>query len=116
MYVVNGTTIKMTRGDTVIIQVSINRDGTAYTPVAGDKIRFAAKHTKFNSKNTQFTDLNPVIEKTIPYDTMVLRLDPNDTKGLEFGNYTYDIQITFEDGVVDTFIAEAQLVLLPEVE
>ena len=46
---------------------------------------------------------------------MILELEPNDTKTLDFGSYVYDVQITFADGRVDTFITEAVFKLTPEV-
>lgn len=116
MYAVNGTTIRMTRGDTVIIQVGIQRNGDPYTPQEGDSVRFALKHATLNSKKTAYTDKNPLLTKAIPNDTLLLRLDPWDTKPFDFGDYAYDIQITFADGRIDTFIAEARLQLLPEVD
>ena len=69
-----------------------------------------------NSKKTDYKDIEPLILKEIPNDTLILELEPNDTKPLAFGTYVYDIQITFEDGTVDTFITEAMFKLTPEVE
>ena len=115
MISVSGTTITMTRGDTAVIHVSMTRDGTAYTPVAGDEVRFAMRPAGLNSKGTEYK--YPVcLEKTIPIDTMNLTIEPNDTAELGFGEYVYDIQITFYDGTVDTFITTATLIIAPEVE
>ena len=113
---VNGTKITMTRGDTAIIQVSMTRDGEDYTPVDGDAVRFAAKHPKMTSGNKQYKDDDPVLVLDIPIDTMQLTIAPEDTKSLDFGEYVYDIQITFADGTVDTFIPTAAFVLTPEVD
>lgn len=44
---------------------------------------------------------------------MILELEPSDTKTFDFGTYVYDIQITFSDGTVDTFITEASLKITP---
>ena len=115
MYRVFGTTIQMTRGDTVIVQIGIKRNGEPYIPVQGDVIRFAMKHPAMTPKKTRYVDTDPILIKLIPNDILQLRLDPQDTAELDFGDYVYDIQITFEDGSVDTFIAEAKLQLLPEV-
>ena len=106
----SGTTIVMTRGDTCKIKVDIlNPDGTNYTPINGDKIRFALKES--------YTDLEPLILKNIPYDTCELVLDPEDTKCLEQPkDYVYDIQITLPDGTVDTFIPKGRLKLTEEVD
>ena len=114
MYRVDGTTITMTRGDTLLLQVGILQDNEPYAPVEGDKVRFAVK-TQLNSKGTEFKDAEPLINKEIPIDTLILELNPNDTKHLPFGQYTYDIEITFANGVVDTFICDSTLILAPEV-
>jgi len=113
---VRGTDISMTRGDTASIQISIIQNGSAYTPVEGDVVRFALKHTNMTSGNRQFKDQTPLITKVIPNSTMILVLAPEDTANLDFGVYTYDIQITFFDGTVDTFIPNATLYLNPEVD
>ena len=39
-----------------------------------------------------------------------------DTKNLDFGTYVYDLQITFADGTVDTFISKSILKLEEEVD
>ena len=110
-------TIKMTRGDTFIGTVEIfDNEGNAYQPTAGDVVRFAMKHPDMTQGNKQFVDENPLVVKVIPSDTMLLIIEPADTKSLDFGNYTYDLQITFEDGIVDTFVENASLVLKPEVD
>lgn len=110
MYEINGTTIKLTRGDTFKVTVIPKWKGTGeeYTPAQGDVIRFALKRSVY-------TDVEPLIEKNIPTDTMLLHLQPSDTKQLAFGDYIYDIEITFANGDVDTFIQEARFTLLPEV-
>lgn len=114
MYHIDGTTISLTRGDTLMVQVSITRDQQPYTPVEGDSVRFALK-SGLNARGTDFKEQNPLILKTIPIDTMILRLDPEDTKPLPFGVYKYDIEITFADGKVDTFITASDFNLTPEV-
>ena len=78
------------------MQVEILIDDEPYTPVNGDRVRFALKQNYSSSK--------VLIHKSIPIDTLVLHLVPSDTKKLAFGNYVYDIEITFANGDVDTFI------------
>lgn len=112
---INGTKIKLTRGDTLRVLVSLSMDGEHYTPQEGDAVRFAMRPAGLNSAGTEYA--NPIsVTKTIPIDTMILELEPEDTKSLGFGDYAYDIQITFADGTVDTPIATASLKLTPEVE
>lgn len=114
-YSVSGTTISLTRGDTVKIKVGLTKDGVEYIPQPGDSIRFAVKSTKMLPDKSEYQDTDPLINKQIPINTMTLVLDPQDTKPLPFGNYVYDMEITFEDGTVDTFITTAKFKLTPEV-
>lgn len=108
-YSISGTNIKLTRGDTLFAQISITKDGEAFTPEEGDSIRFAAKK-RITDKDTQV-----VINKKIPIDTLLLELEPQDTKSLPFNsNYVYDIEYTDSDGHVDTFI-KGMLHIEPEV-
>lgn len=112
---VTGTTITMTRGDTLRVQIAITRDDEPYVPVSGDAVNFYLKHAAMNGKRTAYKDENPLVSKTVPIETMILELLPTDTKTLDFGEYVYDLQITFENGTVDTFINNASLEIVPEV-
>ena len=107
MYKVEGTTITMVRGDSFVASISLSRNGEPYIPVNGDTIRFAAKK--------KIGDAKPCIEKTVPTDTLELKLIPSDTAKLPFGDYIYDLEITFADGGVDTFVYGGTLILLAEV-
>lgn len=106
---ISGTTIKMTRGDTLRAELTLkDEDGNIYNPINGDVIRFAMK------KN--YDDATPIINCIIPNDTMELVINPEDTKNLpQPSNYVYDIEITFANGDVDTFIDKAKLILTEEV-
>ena len=109
MFKVDGNSIKLTRGDSFYVTVTMKRKDTGeeYTPQEGDVIRFGLK------KNAE--QANCLIEKIIPNDTLVLHLEPNDTKPFPFGKYVYDIEITFANGDVDTFINNADFSLVTEV-
>lgn len=115
MYKVEGTTIYLTRGDSLFLQLSLRKHRAPYTPDSADVIRFALKRNILNPNRSDFIDSTPLISKTIPNDTLVLELEPSDTKNLGFGEYVYDIEITFANGDVDTFIADAKFVLTREV-
>lgn len=109
MLKISGTRIELTRGDTMRVHIDLTyQSGTAYTPAAGDSIRFAMKK--------RYKDETCVILKDIPIATMILELDPEDTKDLGYGEYVYDIQMTFANGDIDTFIDKAMFVLTEEVE
>lgn len=115
-YKIEGTKITLVRGDSLKLIVGIeNEDGTAYTPAEGDSIRFALKRTRMNVAKSEYDDRTPLIQKTIPTDTMALELEPTDTKSLGFGTYEYDIELTKENGDVDTFIQASPFILAKEV-
>lgn len=109
MVSISGTTIKMTRGDTLRVILTLqDEEGNIYTPVAEDHIRFAMKRT--------YNDSTPLLLKDIPYDTLELWLEPSDTSKLpQPSTYVYDIEITYANGDVDTFIDKAKFMLSEEV-
>lgn len=91
--------IKMPRGDSASIPLSLKRGEEGYTPVEGDTIRFAMK------KSYKDPDDKVLINKEIPISTMMLEIEPSDTKELDMGkSYVYDIQFTSAEGKIDTFI------------
>ena len=117
MVEINGTRIRMTRGDTLRVVLSLTvveevSEGEKieypYVPEEGDRIRFAMKKT--------YDDSEPILVKDISPDTLLLTLNPEDTKDLDMrGRYVYDIELTHANGDVDTFINKAKLVLTEEV-
>ena len=116
MYKVEGTTIYLTRGDSLFLQLSLRKQQSQYTPAEGDVIRFALKHNTLNPHRTDFTETTPLLTKTIPNNTLLLELKPSDTKSLGFGEYVYDIQLTAVNGDVYTFVENAKFKLTPEVD
>lgn len=115
MYKLNGTRISLIRGDTLILEVEIELNGEPYEVQQGDVIRFALKNSEMKKDKTEYINKKPLVVKEIPNDTLILRLESEDTAELPFGRYNYDIQLTMEDGTVDTFISDI-LDLLPEVD
>ena len=113
--------ISMTRGDTFRANIEVIVDDEVYTPVAGDSVRFALKHKEMKDKDLtrrgykDFEDDEPLLVKEIPIDTMILEIEPEDTKNLGFGKYRYDLEITFSNGDVDTFVANTSFEITPEV-
>ena len=97
---INGSDISLTRGDSLVLGITITKGDIEYTPVQGDVVRFALKHV--------IADDEPLIIKNADIST-------NDTKELAFGTYVYDIQLTTHDGFVDTFIGPAKFNLTEEV-
>ena len=113
MLYIKDTNITLTRGDSANIRVGLFRKDPEtgarqpYEPQEGDIVRFAMKR--------DYEEATPLILKEIPAETMILSLDPEDTKNLDFGSYVYDIEITFADGAVNTFIDRAKFKLTEEV-
>ena len=105
-YSIKGKRITLTRGDTFPCSVSIlNPDGTPYEMQAGDTVRFMLSEQAGG----------PVlITKTLSGGAF--QLDPADTNQLDFGTYFFDVQMTFANGTVDTFIAEGTLTLTDEAD
>lgn len=108
-YSINNKTkkISLVRGDSLHLKVNIYINQELYTPENGDRVRFAMKQSYQSNK--------VLVHKNIPIDSLELHLEPSDTKKLAFGKYVYDIEITFDNGDVDTFIS-GEFELTPEVE
>lgn len=102
-FTVKETTITMTRGDTVRIDIAISN----YTPVDGDVIKFAVKKS--------YDDEDELITKYIDPEEMLLEILPSDTESLAFGRYVYDMELTTASGDVDTFVRKAILNISEEV-
>lgn len=98
---ITDNTITITRGDTLETKLKIKTmTGADYEPSEGDVIRFALK--------ANYGDDRPIINKVIPNDTLILRLEAAETKQLECRRrpYVYDVELrTPEDTVVDTFLS-----------
>jgi hypothetical protein len=108
-YSIKKTTITLTRGDTLKAQIKlVDQYGEPYEFSPGDVVRFAMKK--------DYNDETTLINREIPTDSLILILNPMDTKRLDFGDYVYDIQLTKENGEVDTFITKGTLKLTEEVE
>lgn len=101
--------ITLTRGDTLTLTVALTKDGETYTPAEGDVIRFALAKGYEGEPGYSF-----VLDKVIPNDTLTFTLTSEQTK-LEYRAYNYDVQVTHDDGSVDTFIS-AKLTITGEVK
>ena len=111
MVQINGSTIRMTKGDTLEAVVEILlADGSKYEVQEGDRIRFALKR--------KYSDRCVLIRKDIDPDTPVLLLEPGDTQCLrpDWVPYVYDIELVSADGRVDTFIDRGKFIVTEEVD
>ncbi len=99
MHSIDGNNITLTRGDTLFLELNLQKDGEAFTPEAGSSIRFAMKRKYTDDDST-------ALVKNVPTDTLMLEIEPDDTKELPMKkSYVYDIEYTDADGHVDTFIS-----------
>lgn len=99
MYSIKGTDIFLTRGDSLFLQIRLNKDGEPYIPEPGSMLRFAMK-VKYSDP-----DEKVVLVKEIPIDTMILEIKPEDTKALPMKKtYVYDIELTDALGHKYTFL------------
>lgn len=98
-----GTDIYMTRGDTEGIIVNL----IGYTPQAGDTVEFTVRRKIGNA---------PVIYKKAEFaeTQAVVRIEPEDTERLRFGDYIYDVQLTY-GGTVKTVVTPSKFTLGEEV-
>lgn len=109
MLVINGQSVSLTRGDSAILDVSAHyEDGSAYTPAEGDKIYFRVR------KKAGLYQVD--IEKEVNTSTMQLSLAPEDTRGLNFGEYRYELELVTAGGFHSTFIANQPFNITEELE
>lgn len=102
--------ISITRGDTLTLLVEPYKDGELYIPQEGDTLRFAVSIGYVGRKGYKLIE---TID--IPTDTMTFTMTSEQTQDLIFSQYNYDVELTYADGTVDTFIS-AKLNVLKEVE
>lgn len=99
--------IQLTRGDTARFTVSITNDEKQpYTIQEDDVMTFAVK--------SEYTDTTPAIQKKVTGGNL-FHIEPNDTKGLDFGKYKYDVQLTTADGDNYTVVADKIFTIMNEV-
>lgn len=109
MLKVTGNKIQLTRGDTMMLEVHLkDESGEDYTPIETDKIYFRLK------KNGTAKEV--IIEKEIPYDTMILELEEADTENLKFTTYYYEVELVTEEDYHFTAIANTEFEITTELE
>ncbi len=87
--------MKIVRGTTQSIVVTIlNEDETIYKLQSGDKLIFGVK---LNPENSEY-DIKKVIETADSEGNCVISLIPEDTNGLAFGKYFFDVGLQTADG------------------
>lgn len=99
--------IKLTRGDTARLTVSVtDGSGEPYEIQNGDTLTLSLK------KNVK--EVDSLMTKTIK-GTDMFHIKPDDTSGLNFGTYIYDVQLTTVNNDVYTVIPPSTFEILTEV-
>lgn len=89
MFKISGSVIYLTRGDSAAIELQVVNGENPYD--------FSEDEVKFSLKK-RLSDKQPLIQKTFGnYDSETnkasITIEPEDTAGLDFGDYLYDIQL-----------------------
>ena len=109
----NKQNITLTRGDTLTLTVELFQESDGewipYVPEQGDSIRFAVSQ---GYKGQTSYELK--LSKDIDNGTLTFTCSSAET-ALDYDTYNYDVEITHDDGTVDTFIS-AKLIITGEVK
>ena len=98
--------IRFVRGDTQVFSLNImDEDGLPYELQPTDKLVLTVKRSIYN------TDI--ILQKVIDA-SMLIKFEHEDTEGLSFGEYVYDVQLTQGD-IVTTVIPPTPFILEGEV-
>ena len=110
MLEINGTDIRMTRGNTAYLDITpLDEGGQPIVLGEGDRVIFKVKSPFGETKLTRILDNSCYSD---PEDTSVnLLLVPDDTLGMRTGLYLYDCILIFADGQAYTFISESRFEL-----
>lgn len=100
--------VKLTRGDTARLSVNITNETVekTYEVGASDVLTLTIKKT--------IRDEVPAVQKSITGDNQ-FHIAPDDTSGLEFGKYKYDVQLTTAAGDVYTVCGPSDFEIMQEV-
>lgn len=107
LYVLDDGTIKLTRGDTARIAITINNLlNQEYSIGKEDSLTLTIKK--------KVKDVEPLLQKIVK-GTTLFHIKPEDTNNCSFGKYVYDVQLTLSNGDVYTIIEPSSFVILSEV-
>ena len=101
MLTINGHTITLTRGDTMALTIGMVKDGEPYELQTGDVLRFAISTGRKGDAGYKLH-----IAKDVPHDTQTVVISSDETEALTKKSYCYDVELTYADGFVDTFISD----------
>ena len=108
LYINKDGTIRLTRGDTARLTVTINNDfdNKPYEITETDVLKLTVKRS--------VRDTTPAFQKSVTGSNKFY-IVPDDTKDLVFGKYIYDVELTTVGGDVYTVIEPTIFEILKEV-
>lgn len=102
---ITGTNISMTRGDSESITVTCSEPFAA-----GDRLYMTVREDA--ESDIQF---QKIVTEFDEKGAAVIPIQHDDTEGMDFGDYVYDIQLTRADGTVRTLVKPARFTLTEEI-
>ena len=106
MLYIDGTNIKLTRGDTSYLTFPITMNGEAYAMKPEDTLYLTVKKTV---NDTEYCFQRSSVGSNI------IHIEPSDTKPFAFGKYKYDVELRLGDGDIFTVIDTSTFEILSEV-
>lgn len=96
MLKINGNSIKLTRGDTAYLEITIyTPDGKVYELQKNDKLEFCVREFPKKQQNCP-----PLLDKV--FEDRTIKINPNDTNFLKYGRYFWDVSLIFANGDINT--------------
>lgn len=108
LYVNNAGVIRLTRGDTARLTVSVVND------INGQPYEIASTDILYLTVRKKVKDPNYCFQKKL-IGSNLFHIEPEDTEELDFGNYVYDVQLTRENGDIYTVIEPTRFEVMTEV-
>ena len=102
---VNGTDISMIRGDSE--EIRLNFSGYTLTP--GEVVEMTVRKNVRSAEKSLYKKITDFQD-----NVALISIQPQDTSGLAFGDYVYDIQLTY-GGRVKTLVPPSTFTLEEEV-
>lgn len=104
MYKTYENTIILTRGDSAHFEIEV-------VDSKGNPVELPDTTTVTFTVKQSINDKTALITK----HGLAVNIDPADTSTLEYGTYVYDVQLTYQDGAVDTIITPSSFIVTGEV-
>lgn len=111
LYIESDNKIRLTRGDTAYLEINIT---TTDDSGAVNDYEISQEDTLTLSVKKKVKDSTYILHKQINGST-VFHIKPEDTRGVSFGTYVYDVQLTTSDGDVYTIIEPSSFEIMTEV-